>query len=83
MAKRQADPGHVRLQAYDGARKIADGLRGVKGNFKNLKNLVKSCAPRASTRSAASLKYNVNGFLIQPWYKRSVCSTPRACRRSR
>ena len=72
MAKNKRTPDMFALQAYDGARKIADGLRGVKGNFKNLKNLVKVMRAQGLNSVRGQLKYNVNGFLIQPWYKRSV-----------
>jgi len=72
MAKNKRIPDMFALQAYDGARKIADGLRGVKGNFKNLKNLVKTMRAQGLNSVRGQLKYNVNGFLIQPWYKRSV-----------
>ena len=72
MAKYKRIPDMFALQSYDGARKIADGLRGVKGNFKNLKNLVKTMRAQGLNSVRGQLKYNVNGFLIQPWYKRSV-----------
>ncbi len=72
IAKNKRIPDMFALQAYDGARKIADGLRGVKGNFKNLKNLVKTMRAQGLNSVRGQLKYNVNGFLIQPWYKRSV-----------
>ncbi|MDE0150737.1 MAG: ABC transporter substrate-binding protein [Rhodospirillaceae bacterium] len=72
MAKNKRIPDMFALQAYDGARKVADGLRGVKGNFKNLKNLVKTMRAQGLNSVRGQLKYNVNGFLIQPWYKRSV-----------
>ena len=71
-AKYKRMPDMFALQSYDGARKIADGLRGVKGNFKNLKNLVKVMRAQGLNSVRGRLKYNVNGFLIQPWYKRSV-----------
>ena len=72
LAKYKRIPDMFALQPYDGARKIADGLRGVKGNFKNLKNLVKVMRAQGLNSVRGQLKYNVNGFLIQPWYKRSV-----------
>lgn len=71
-AKHKRIPSMFALQPYDGARKIADGLRGVKGNFKNLKNLMKTMRAQGLNSVRGQLKYNVNGFLIQPWYKRSV-----------
>ncbi|MCY4394521.1 MAG: ABC transporter substrate-binding protein [Rhodospirillaceae bacterium] len=72
VAKNKRFPGLWSVQAYDGIRKIADGLRGVKGNFKNLKNLVKVMRAQGLNSVRGQLKYNVNGFLIQPWYKRTV-----------
>jgi len=72
MAKHKRVPDMFALQGYDGARKIADGLRGVKGNFKDLKNLVKVMRSQGLNSVRGQLKYNVNGFLIQPWYKRTV-----------
>ena len=72
VARNKRFPGLWSVQAYDGIRKIADGLRGVKGNFKNLKNLVKVMRAQGLNSVRGQLKYNVNGFLIQPWYKRTV-----------
>ena len=72
MAKYKRIPDMFALQGYDGARKIADGLRGAKGDFKNLKNLVKVMRSQGLNSVRGKLKYNVNGFLIQPWYKRTV-----------
>ncbi len=72
QAKYKRMPDMFALQAYDGARKIADGLRGVKGNFRNMKNFVKTMRAQGLNSVRGQLKYNVNGFLIQPWYKRSV-----------
>ena len=45
---------------------------GVKGNFRNMKNFVKTMRAQGLNSVRGQLKYNVNGFLIQPWYKRSV-----------
>ena len=72
MAKYKRTPDMFSLQSYDGARKIADGLRAVKGDFKDLKNLVHVMRAQGLNSVRGQLRYNVNGFLIQPWYKRTV-----------
>lgn len=72
MAKHKRTPDMFALQAYDGARLIADGIRAVKGNFKDLKAMVKTMRANGMNSVRGKLKYNVNGFLIQPWYKRVV-----------
>lgn len=72
MAKYKRIPDMFSLQSYDGARKIADGLRAVKGDFKDLKSFVHVMRAQGLNSVRGHLRYNVNGFLIQPWYKRTV-----------
>ena len=71
-AKNKRTPDMFAVQAYDGARLIADGLRRVKGDTSNLLNLVKAMRNGGLNSVRGPLKYNVNGFLIEPWYKRIV-----------
>ena len=56
----------------DGARLIADGLRAVKGKTDDTLGLVKAMRRTGLNSVRGKLKYNVNGFLIEPWYKRIV-----------
>ena len=71
-AKHKRTPDMFSIQSYDGARLIADGLRAVKGNTKDLLGLVKAMRKNGLNSVRGKLKYNVNGFLIEPWYKRVV-----------
>jgi branched-chain amino acid transport system substrate-binding protein len=71
-AKHKRTPDMFSVQAYDGARLIADGLRRVKGNVSSTLALVKAMRRGGLNSVRGKLKYNVNGFLIEPWYKRVV-----------
>lgn len=72
VAKYKALPSMFAPAAYDGARLIADGLRATKGNFKDTLALAKAMRKNGLNSVRGQLKFNVNGFLIQPYYKREV-----------
>ena len=71
-AKFKRTPDMFAVQAYDGARLVADGLRRVKGNTSDTFAIVKAMRSGGMNSARGPLKYNVNGFLIEPWYKRIV-----------
>jgi branched-chain amino acid transport system substrate-binding protein len=72
VAKYKTMPAAWAADGYDAATLIADGLKAVKGNISNLPALV-AAMRRGGLRSVrGDLKYNVNGFLIQPYYRREV-----------
>ena len=72
VAKYKALPSMFAPAAYDAARLIADGLRATKGNFKDSLALAKAMRKNGLRSVRGDLKFNVNGFLIQPYYKREV-----------
>lgn len=72
LAKHKKMPSMFTVQAYDGARLLADGVRRVKGDLSNLKALSGAMRKGGMNSVRGLLKYNVNGFLIQPWFKRIV-----------
>ena len=71
-AKFKRTPDMFAVQAYDGARLVADGLRRVNGNTSSTLAIVKAMRKGGMNSARGPLKYNVNGFLIEPWYKRIV-----------
>lgn len=72
MAKYKSVPSMFSPAAYDAAILIADGLRATKGNFKDHLALAKAMRKNGLRSVRGDLKYNVNGFLMQPYYKRTV-----------
>ena len=72
VAKYKRLPDMFALQGYDGARLVADGLRTFGFNGKRLDRLVAGMRHQGMNSVRGKLAYNVNGFLIQPWYKRVV-----------
>ena len=72
MAKFGHMPSNFAAQAYDAPGAIAAGVKGVGGKVDDTAALAKAmrAAPLDSVRG--SLKLNVNGFPIQPFYKAVV-----------
>jgi branched-chain amino acid transport system substrate-binding protein len=64
-------PSHFAVQGYDAARGIAAALRKLGGKIDDPKLIAKTMRQGlASVRG--DLKYNVNGFLVQPYWKLEV-----------
>ncbi len=65
-------PSHFAVQSYDAATAIAAGVAAAGGKVDDTAALARAIrsAPLASIRG--DLKYQVNGFLIQPYYTRIV-----------
>ncbi len=71
-AKHKMLPSMFAPAAYDAATLIADGLKATNGNFKDRLALAKAMRKGGLRSVRGDLKFNVNGFLIQPYYKRTV-----------
>jgi branched-chain amino acid transport system substrate-binding protein len=72
VAKYDTLPAGWAADGYDAATLIADGLKRVNGNISDLPALVAAMRKGGLRSVRGDLKYNVNGFLIQPYYRREV-----------
>jgi len=72
LAQHKRHPSHFAVTAYDSAITIAGGIRAVKGNLSDMRAVARAIrkAPFRSLRG--NLKFNANGFPIQPFWKLSV-----------
>jgi len=73
MAAYKRPPDMFAAEAYDGAMVLAAGIRKLGSKVpKNSLDLVKAMRDAGMPSVRGDLKYNVNGALIQPYYKREV-----------
>jgi len=72
LAKHGAMPSHFAAQAYDGASAIAAAVRATGGKASDAAALAREIRKSPLESVRGDLKYNVNGFLIQPHYRRAA-----------
>lgn len=72
MAKHKAMPSFFAVQTYDAAGLIAAGVKAVKGKVDNKLALVRAMRKANYRGARGAMKYNVNGFLKQNYFRREV-----------
>ena len=72
VAKHGAMPSHFVAQAYDGAAAIAAAVAATGGKVGDGAALARAIRTKGLASVRGDLKYNVNGFLIQPHYRRET-----------
>jgi branched-chain amino acid transport system substrate-binding protein len=72
VARFGAMPSDFAVQAYDAAGLIAAGVKGTGGKVDDGAALVLAMRRHGLDSVRGRVKYNVNGFPIQPFYKRTV-----------
>jgi len=72
VAKYGAMPSHFVAQAYDAPGAIAAALRAVNGKTDEPAALARAMRRGGLASVRGQLKYNVNGFLVQPHYRRET-----------
>jgi branched-chain amino acid transport system substrate-binding protein len=72
LAKYDAMPSHFVAQAYDGAGAIAAAVAATGGKIGDAAALARAIRSSGLASVRGPLKYNVNGFLIQPHYRREA-----------
>ncbi len=72
VAKYGQMPSDLAIHAYDAATLIANGVRAAGGKVDDAPNLVRAMRKGGLSSVRGDLKYNVNGYLIQPFYSRTV-----------
>ncbi len=72
VAKHGAMPSHFVAQAYDGAAAIAGAVATMGGRVDDAAALARAIRKAGLGSVRGDLKYNVNGFLIQPHYRRAA-----------
>ena len=65
-------PSDLAIHAYDATTLIANGVRAVGGKVDDAAALVRAMRKGGLSSVRGDLKYNVNGYLIQPFYSRTV-----------
>jgi len=69
-------PSMFAAQGYDGARAIADAMRKLGGKTDDPPAIARSIRKSGLASVRGDLKYNVNGFPIQPYWKIEVVKGP-------
>jgi branched-chain amino acid transport system substrate-binding protein len=72
IAQHGAMPSHFVAQAYDGAGAIAAAVRATGGKVTDAAALARAIRKAGLSSVRGDLKYNVNGFLVQPHYRRAA-----------
>jgi branched-chain amino acid transport system substrate-binding protein len=72
LAKHGAMPSHFVAQAYDGAAAIAGAVAATGGRIDDAAALARAIRKGGLASVRGNLKYNVNGFLVQPHYRRAA-----------
>ena len=72
LAKFGGMPSDFALQAYDAPGLIAAGVKAVGGKVDDAAALVLAMRKNGLMSVRGNVRYNVNGFPIQPFYKRTV-----------
>lgn len=72
LAKYKSMPSMFSVPPYDMVNLLEDALKAVHGNIDNLPNLAAAMRKVGLRSVRGDLKFNVNGILIQPWYRREV-----------
>ncbi len=76
IAKFGAHPSHFTVTAYDAVAPLARGLAAVKGKLDDLPALARAIRTGPFESVRGDLKFNVNGFPIQPFWKLQVVKGP-------
>jgi branched-chain amino acid transport system substrate-binding protein len=72
VARHGAMPSHFVAQAYNGATAIAGAVSATRGKVDDAAALARAIRKSGLSSVRGDLKYNVNGFLIQPHYRREA-----------
>ncbi len=72
VAKFGHQPSYFAVQSYDSAAVIARGMQAVGGKTDDMAALAKAIRSGTVDSPRGTLKYNVNGFVIQPYWKLEV-----------
>jgi branched-chain amino acid transport system substrate-binding protein len=72
VAKFGQMPSDLAIHAYDATTLIADGVRAAGGKIDDAAALVRAMRKGGLSSVRGDLRYNVNGYLIQPFYSRTV-----------
>ena len=72
VARHKTLPAAWAANGYDVVTLIADGLKAVDGKLDDLPKLAAAMRKGGLRSVRGDLKYNVNGFLVQPYYRREV-----------
>ncbi len=76
LAKYGQMPSDLAIHAYDAVGLIASGVRAAGGKVDDAAALVRAMRKGGLSSVRGDLKYNVNGYLIQPFYSRTVVREP-------
>ncbi len=76
VAKYGQPPSMFAAQGYDGARAIAAAVRALAGKVDDAPAFAKTIRKAGLASVRGDLKYNVNGFPIQPYWKIEVVAGP-------
>jgi branched-chain amino acid transport system substrate-binding protein len=72
VAKFSHQPSYFAVQSYDSAGAIARGMQAVGGKTDDMAAVAKAIRSGTLDSPRGTLKYNVNGFVIQPYWKLEV-----------
>jgi branched-chain amino acid transport system substrate-binding protein len=76
LAKYNQPPSMFAAQGYDGARAIAAAVRSLGGKVDDAPAFARTIRKSGLASVRGDLKYNVNGFPIQPYWKIEVVAGP-------
>jgi branched-chain amino acid transport system substrate-binding protein len=76
VAKHNSRPAMFAAQSYDAARGIAAALRTLGGKIDDVPAIARTMRKNVLASVRGDLKYNTNGFLLQPYWKIEVVAGP-------
>jgi branched-chain amino acid transport system substrate-binding protein len=76
-AKHGRAPSMFAVTTYDAVTLIVDAVKAVGGNVDDTTALMRAMRTGGLRSIRGDLKYNVNGFLVQPYYSREVVLSPQ------
>jgi branched-chain amino acid transport system substrate-binding protein len=72
VARYGSTPSFYAAQAYDAAGAIDDGVRAVNGRMSDMREVARAIRGSGLRSVRGDLRYNSNGFLVQPYWKVDV-----------
>jgi branched-chain amino acid transport system substrate-binding protein len=76
QAKFNAMPSIYAVGAYDAVTAIDTGVKAVRGNLDDMTAVARAIRKGGLSSPRGDLKYNHNGFLIQPYYEQAIIKQP-------